>query len=139
MKAGCVEAAHKACEASDDCMAFAIATTGGDPNTAARAQLFRAGVGNTVEGGGWQLYAKAKPCSTCPDGGGSVPSKHVPKSPKAWQHRQCSPGTPTVRAHRRQVAERVHAGDAEGGDLLRAVQLGLRVHCCCRHPGCGLR
>eukprot|EP01052_Picozoa_sp_SAG31_P013272 SAG31_NODE_795_length_12036_cov_28.879953_8_plen_307_part_00 len=88
LKAECVGAAHKACEASADCMSFAIFTQNGNPDTASRAQLFRAGVGNTVEGGGWQLYSKAKPCSSC--AGGSVAAQRVPRAPKAWpQHRQC--------------------------------------------------
>ena len=59
--ASCVAAAAAACDKDDECYSFAVACEGGDPSKAVRAQLFRAGIGNAVAGGSWQLYAKPKP------------------------------------------------------------------------------
>ena len=75
----CIKAAAAACDANDECVSFAVACDGGDPTKAARAQLFRAGIGNVVGGGSWQLYTKPKPCGSCAGGatGSSAPAKNL--------------------------------------------------------------
>eukprot|EP01043_Picozoa_sp_COSAG02_P097384 COSAG02_NODE_33607_length_497_cov_1.424623_1_plen_130_part_10 len=56
----CIDAAQKSCDDHPECFSFAVMADGGDPSKASRAQLFRAGLGNAMEGGAWQLYAKSK-------------------------------------------------------------------------------
>jgi hypothetical protein len=85
----CFAAAQKACDADAECLSFALAADGGDPSKVVRAQLFRAGLGNAIPGGAWQLYAKSKPCDTCP-GGEYEPATQLPKAEPAWMERhQC--------------------------------------------------
>ena len=84
----CISAAFTTCDAHPDCQAYAIDALGGDPAKAVRAQLFRAGLGNAIPEptNVWHVYAKAKPCDTCP-GGDYGPAAMLPNSKAAWIER----------------------------------------------------
>ena len=66
----CLSVAQELCEKTEGCVSFGLANPQGneDPATVASYQLFRAGLGNAYVNNDWYLYAKLKPCSSCPDG-----------------------------------------------------------------------
>ena len=70
----CLTVAHTACEGRTGCLAFSLLNQGAkeDPATVSGYQLFRAGIGNAFVNADWYLYAKAKPCSSCPSSGAAV-------------------------------------------------------------------